>query len=165
MRLVIVVLALLTCVVLFHAILLLPTYFYARGEVVRGKEALAAIDSTQLTAEEEEVRARAARVKAATNHLSRLEGTPAATAALRSVLAVPSEGIGLTGFTYAAAASAEAQNRMDVSGIARSREALRSYVAALDALPSVESAELPISAYAKETNIPFTITLSGSLTP
>jgi Tfp pilus assembly protein PilN len=54
---------------------------------------------------------------------------------------------------------------MEISGIADTREDLRSYESALSALPFVTNADLPISDYAKASAIPFTITLTGSLAP
>jgi len=49
--------------------------------------------------------------------------------------------------------------------VADNRETLRQYLGVLDALPQVAKAELPISAYAKEKDIGFTITLTGTLEP
>ena len=165
MRLVTIALIVLTFAVILSGLLLLPSYLYVQGEVTRGREALALINTAQLSEAEESVRARGEKLASATANLARLSQAPQATAALRAVLDVSSTGIALTGFTYAAATTADEKSRMDVSGIADSREALRNYVAALNALPSVDSAELPISAYARETNIPFTITLTGTLKP
>ncbi|MEA2701798.1 MAG: hypothetical protein QOE22_507 [Candidatus Parcubacteria bacterium] len=156
---------LLVLLALLHAALLLPTYLYARGEVARAEAGLATFNAAGDAAGEAEVVARQARLKAATGNLSRLGTAPAASAPLRAVLAVPRPGIALTGFTFAAPASANATARMQVSGVAASRDALRQYVAALGALPFVTGADLPISAYAKETDIEFTITLAGTLRP
>jgi hypothetical protein len=160
-----IVLIVLTLTVILSGLLLLPSYLYVHGEVVRGREALALIDAAQLSEAEASVKTRSENLVAATGNLARLAQAPQASAALRAILELPRTGIALTGFTYAAANTAEEKNRMDVSGIADSREALRNYVAALDALPFVDSAELPISAYARETDIPFTITLTGTLKP
>ncbi len=49
--------------------------------------------------------------------------------------------------------------------MAQTRDALRGYVEALNQLPYVSKADLPISAYAKESAIPFMVTLTGSLQP
>ncbi len=54
---------------------------------------------------------------------------------------------------------------MTVSGMAATRDALRQYATALGGLPYVSKADLPISAYAKDSDITFTITLTGTLTP
>ena len=55
--------------------------------------------------------------------------------------------------------------KMVLTGIASTRETLRTYVTTLSRLPYVSNAEVPISVYAKESLIPFTLTLTGSLTP
>jgi hypothetical protein len=54
---------------------------------------------------------------------------------------------------------------MEITGVADTREDLRGYDAALSALPYVSSVDLPISVYAKSSSIPFSISLTGSLTP
>lgn len=165
LRLATVALALVVFVVVLNALLLVPTYLYAQGEVERERAELAAADASAQSSEETEVRTRTALLGTTASYLTRIESATAATAALRAVLAVPHEGIALRGFIFTAPKAADAKARMDVNGVAASRDALRRYAAALAALPFVDDAELPISAYAKEREISFTITLTGSLKP
>lgn len=147
-----------------HAILLLPTYLYARNEVTHSTAALVAVNASADTAGEADLAARKAALNATAMNLSKLKDAPTASAALRAALAVPRPGIALNGFTFTAPASNQPA-RMQLTGVAASRDTLRQYAAALDALPFVTNADLPISAYAKETDIDFTITLSGTLRP
>jgi len=165
LRLATVALSLLTLVIVLNALLLLPSYLYARGEAERGRNELAALTASSQSSEEAEITARTEALRGTAVHLARLETAPAATAALRAVLQVPRPGLTLRGFTYTAPPAPEQHARLGISGVAASRDALRQYVAALDALPFVEKAELPISAYAKESDIAFTVTLSGPLRP
>jgi hypothetical protein len=151
--------------VLAQAILLTPTYLYANGEAKRQRAELEAANAAAQTSEEQEARARASLLNTTVASLARLSSAPQATAAVRAVLAVPRPGVSLTGFAFAAPSGSNTSSRMQVSGVAATRDSLRQYASALGALPFVTSADLPISAYAKEKDIPFTITLSGSLRP
>jgi hypothetical protein len=54
---------------------------------------------------------------------------------------------------------------MMITGSAATRTALQSFKEELASLPFVTSADLPISAFAKESDIPFSITVTGSLKP
>src|SRR5262249_11864932 len=105
-----------------------------------------------------------ASITSTATYLSRLATTSPATAALRGVLAVPRPGITLSGFTYQPRIHA-ADGTMNLTGTASTRETLRAYTDALGQLPYIADVNLPIGAYAKESNIPFTIVLTGSLTP
>jgi hypothetical protein len=157
-------LAALAFLTLLHGILLLPTYLYARGGVARSTAAVAALNASADTAGEAELTARKGALNTTASNLLRLKEAPAASAALRAVLAVPRPGVALTGFTITTPLG-NAPAHMQLSGIASSRDALRQYAAALGQLPFVTGADLPISAYAQETDIDFTITLSGTLRP
>lgn len=159
------VLVTLAFLAILHGILLLPTYLYARNEVARATAELAALNASADTAGEAELTARKATLNATATNLARLQEAPTASAALRAALAVPRPGIALTGFTFTAPSPANATARMQVTGTAASRDSLRQYAAALGTLPFVTNTDLPISAYAKETDIDFTITLSGTLRP
>lgn len=168
LRLAAVTLTLLALLAVMHSMLLLPAYFYSEGQVARSQAELASIDQAAQTDEDQQVKARVATLTATANDLAKLDQAPVASAALRSVLAVSRTGVALTGFTFSAPPppyTASTTAKMGVTGTATSRDALRNYAAALGGLPFVANADLPISAYAKETDIPFTITLTGTLKP
>lgn len=113
---------------------------------------------------EQEVSARLSALSANIAHLTRLETTPKASAALRAVLAIPRDGITLTGFSYTPSTK-PGENRMTLTGVAATRTALQRYDLALESSAFVTSSDLPLDTFAEETNLEFIITLTGTLTP
>lgn len=163
MRLFAVALIMAAALAIAHALLLIPTFLYARNVVAQGQAVLDEQGMAQST-EEQEAKARGAQLKQTAASLTTLGTLPTASAAVRSIIAVPHPGIALSGFTFTAPQGENAA-RLGISGSADSRDALRQYVTAVSALPFVTTADLPISAYAQERDIPFTITLTGTLIP
>lgn len=163
-RLGVVSLLLLAAALVVHGVLLLPSYLYLHQQVVDRQARVASLDAALTGSEGQQVNARVETLDANATYLARLSNAASASASIRTVLSTPHTGIRLIGFTYAPPLGA-APGRIGVTGIADTRESLRRYDAALAALPFVISADLPISAYAKESDIEFTITLTGPLTP
>lgn len=155
---------LLTGIVIVHALLLTPSYFYAHTEVKREATELASLNASLQTSEEKQVQTRLNQLSTNVAYLNQLATTTTASAVLRSVLSVPRNGITISGFTFVPP-TAILPGKMGISGTAVTRDTLRAYVLALGQLSFVTNADLPISAYAKENDIPFTITLTGSLRP
>lgn len=162
-RLIVVMLVLVALLFFVQCILLLPSYIYENQSAVADTRELARLSASLATMQDQEVQKRLNALQAEAAHLQSLATTPTASAAVKAILLVPRPGIILTGFTFTQAGAAP--STMQVSGVASTREVLRSYDAALAALPFVKTADLPISDYAKASNIPFTVTLTGSLTP
>jgi Tfp pilus assembly protein PilN len=156
--------ALLAGLVLIHGLLLVPSYIFAQSEVTRQTAQLTVLNASLHTTEEMQVRARLTKLSTNVAYLNQLATTTAASAALRAVLSVPRTGITLSGFTFTPASGKNA-GTMGVSGTAATRDTLRAYALALGQLTFVTNADLPISAYAQDNNIPFTITLTGTLRP
>jgi hypothetical protein len=158
---------LLTFVVIAECVLLLPSYLFESQAVSSHTVELQQLSQKAATSQEQQVQSEVQALSGEASYLQGLSTTPTASMALRAILAVPRPGITLSGFTYGSAQSAtnSALKTMQITGIADTREDLRGYDAALSALPYVSSADLPISEYAKASSIPFTITLTGSLTP
>jgi Tfp pilus assembly protein PilN len=144
--------------------LLVPSYFYEQQTTRSEAAQLARLSTNLSTDQDQKVQQETSSITAGAAYLQSLNTTPTASTALRALLAVPHFGVTLSSFTFTPPASGAAGS-MVISGTASTRETLRAYDAALAALPFVTSADLPISAYAKATNISFVITLSGSLTP
>lgn len=163
-RLVTVALGLVTVLIVVHGILLAPAYIYAHEQSVREQGDLDRFAASASSAQQREVNAQIVAVTADIAYLGRLSSVPTASGAIRAILAVPHPGVALTGFTFTAPTKTE-QAHMAITGIASTRDVLRSYVSSLGQLSYVSKADLPISAYAKESAIPFTITLTGSLKP
>jgi hypothetical protein len=148
-----------------HALLLVPSYLYASTRLASENRQLETIANSTQTAQEKEAKSRIAALSTDATYLSRLSTLPTGSGAVRALLAVASPGVRITGFSYTAPAKAGADASMLVSGVASTRDALRSYTAALGDLPYVKNVDLPISAYAKDSDIDFTLTVTGTLKP
>lgn len=159
LRLVTVAALLLTALTLCAAILLAPTYVFLAKSAVAKKEQLSSIESAFSTADEKALSAHLAALASGTALLAALARSPSASATVREALAVPHPGVALTGLAYTAAAG-KARGTLAISGAAATRDALRRYQIALEGAPFAASADLPVSAYAKEADISFTITLT-----
>jgi Tfp pilus assembly protein PilN len=102
------------------------------------------------------------------SYLGGLGQSATASEAVRAVLLIPRTGVILSSITFSAPTASGAVKtpaKMTLSGTATTREALRAYDLALSEAAFVSNVDLPISAYAKESNIVFTMTLTGSLKP
>jgi hypothetical protein len=163
-RLITVLVVLLLIIMLIEIVLLVPSYLYERGQVEAHQQELNKLSANSASAEEQQVQESLTNLKTEAAYLLSVDKIPEASTALRAVLAVPHPGITLSSFTFAPGTSA-ADRSLQISGIADTREDLRSFDTALSALPYVTGADLPISVYAKENAIPFTIAITGSLTP
>lgn len=163
LRLTVVSLIVLAGVAVVHGVLLLPSYLYLRNQVAEREGTLTRLTTTLAGSEEQEIGVRVAALASDSAYLARLSSVPKASAAVSALTALPRSGIRLTGFSFAPATDGGAT--MNVSGIATTREALRRFEQVLAKEPYVTKADLPISAYAKETDIAFTITLTGPLMP
>ena len=163
-RLVTMALGLGTAAIVIHGVLLLPAYLYAHTEAAREQAEIDRIASSAGTKQERAVKAQINAVRSDITYLGRLGTQPTASGAIRAILAVPHPGIKLSGFTFTAP-TPTSQAQLAVTGTASTRDALRAYATSLGQLPYVSKADLPISAYAKDSAIPFTVTLTGSLLP
>lgn len=154
--------ALLAFLVLAHGAMLVPSYLYLKDRVALAQNRLAELDAALASSGEGELSTRLARIREDVTRLSASYASPSSSAAFRAVLDVPAAGISLSGLTFR---MPEPDGRMTLTGTAATRESLRQYASLLSALPFAEGADLPLSAYAKESDIPFTITLTGPLKP
>lgn len=153
-----------SAVALGSGALLVPSYLYLSHEIGSRQAQLRDLDAQLAAAHGKETTAELAQLTQTAAYLARLATSTPATAAFRGVLSVPRTGIAISGLSYSQSVKGN-DGRMTLTGTAATREALRAYNDALSALPYVSNVDLPISAYAKETAIPFTITLTGSLSP
>lgn len=161
-RVVVVGAVLVNVTMIASAILLFPTYILLTGNEKASETRLASLQLALGSSNEKEVLARVTLLTDQAGALAQLGTTPTVSEVIRSVLAVPHAGIAITGFTYSPQ-TAKTQRTLDVVGTASTRETVRSYQLALQSVPGVRSAALPLSAYAKDSSIPFTISLT--LTP
>jgi hypothetical protein len=162
LRIITVALVLLAILVIIHGILLIPSYLYTRDKVSAESAELNNLSKTLETTQAQQAQTQLTALKTESTYLSRLSSTTQASATIRTVLAVSRSGIALTGFVFTPPLNGAA-GTVQISGTAATREQLSSYYQELETLPFVASANLPISDYAKESDIPFTITLTDTL--
>ena len=162
LRLLTVVISVGAVLTLFHGVLLLPTYLYAKDSADALQKEIALFVATNGREEAQSVGERITALETKAQAIEQILATPSASALLRSVLAVPQGGIEVSRLSIS---GGEQERRMSISGLAANRESLRDFHASLQVLSFVEHADLPLGAYALDSDIPFTITLTGSLTP
>lgn len=161
-RLGVVVAVLAIMLVLSAAILLVPTYVLLSGNAYTKKMELTKIESSLSSTDEVAFSTRLAALSANVATLVSLSDVPSASATLRGVLALSRPGIALSGLSFTPSTD-KSSGLVVVSGLSATRDALRSYQLTLQGASFVRSAALPVSAYAKDTDIPFTITITLSL--
>ncbi len=159
LRLGVVILTTLVALLIASAVLLVPTYVFLAGSAREKEARLAHLDATLSSSDEVALSAQLTALSERVATLSALAGAPSISGIMRSVLIIPRPGIILSGFEYAPATDKSAAT-LAVSGRAATRDALRSYQLALQNSSLARSADLPVSAYAKDADIAFTITVT-----
>lgn len=139
--------------------LLLPAHALLSREIAAHEVQLATVASALSSTADTALTAQLAALESDLKTLSALSRTPKATDILTKALSVARPGVQLSGFVYAPPSGARA-GTLDISGIASDRTSLQAYQAALQAAPFVASADLPVSAYAQASKIPFMITVT-----
>lgn len=144
------------------AILLLPTYVYLTKSADEKQARLIATGNLVSSADQKELTKRLGALTSNAKILAELKDAYGVGHLITDVLAVARLGVILEGFTYAPATTApkKAAATLAVSGKAATRDALRTYQLALQGLPFIAAAVLPVSAYAQSIDIPFTIALT-----
>lgn len=160
LRLGVIGIVLVNILVLAAALLLLPTFVLLTQSAAAKANRLATIESALSSADEQTLSVRLAALTKDAATLTALADVPSVSAVIRTVLAVPRPGIALSGLIYTPATDKNSSRMLVVSGTAATRDALRNYQIALQNAPVVISALLPVSAYAKESGITFTITIT-----
>ena len=156
---------LLSAVFLVHATLALPSYLYLHQVIAERTQEVSDLGERLAGSKVREVSARVAALNASATYLSQTQSRATASGAIRAIGSVSHPGVRLTGFSFSQPVAITSAPKMTLTGNAGSRETLRAYVSALGTLPYISKVDLPISAYAKETDINFTITLSGTFMP
>lgn len=160
-RLGIVIVFLVMILTLVAAILLLPTFVFLTASENSGEARLANIESSLSSSNDTILSTKLATLSNSAASLSALANTRSVSMVVRTILEVPRPGVTLSHFEYSSVASTNNNpNTLVISGIAATRDALRSYQLALQGSAFIRSADLPVSAYAQDTNIAFTITVT-----
>ncbi len=153
-------------VVLFaHIALMFPTYLYVRQEYDVKAKRLADIADTTEKSKQEEVSKRITSLHANLERLHGFLAQPHSMPMIKSILAISGKGIHITSISSSSGEPQATAFSMRITGVADTREQLRAYQLSLSALPFVSSADLPLSAFAKEKDIPFSIAITGTTTP
>ncbi|MBP6868677.1 MAG: hypothetical protein KBC16_01040 [Candidatus Pacebacteria bacterium] len=165
MRLLTLAAVLATVLVVVHGLLLMPTYLLLSAEASEAKKTLDTLTQSQAqNGPKDEAGQKLEALNSDALRLQEVGGYISATETISSVLETLRTGIAITRFTYAPP-SASGEGRLSLTGRAESRTALDSFVKELRKNTRFSVIDLPISAYAKETNLEFTISISGDFTP
>ena len=156
-RLVVVGMMLLTGVIFTTGALLFPSYVYLR-DTLSAKRSSFGGSGGENTGEQSLVAARVAALQSRAKILVNAAQGRSTSALLREVLAVPRTGVTLIGFNYTLSA-ANKPGTLLLSGTARSRDELHAYQRAFRETPFAASVDLPVNAYAKDTDISFTLSI------
>ncbi len=159
-RLIIIASILLTLLMIVTGVLLVPAYIYARTQVRIQTEHLEAINAGLENSDEAELQSRLSVLSERVDFLLEVSETPTVSMLMKDVLAISRPGIKLSGFSYSSHKIDEQPNTLLVMGTASTRDRLRAFQLALLSAPFSVTADLPISAYAKDRDIAFTITVT-----
>lgn len=141
-----------------HGALLVPSYAYVEEQKKNEESRLAELSERREVSGFAGLSERVTAFASRADMLKELRTLPSGSDAVRAILSLPRTGISITSFVFSPPAGKE-PGSMRVSGTAATRESLRSFDSDLNALSFVQSTDLPFSAYAKESEIPFQIAL------
>jgi hypothetical protein len=158
-RMGVVIIVSISLLTLIASVLLIPTYVFLSGDVKAKKEQLENIKSQFSSSDEASLSSRLAALSSDAASLIALSNTKSVGTIIRGILAIPHPGISLLNFSYVTPSGLNSK-AVTISGISATRSSLRNYQLSLQSDPSVLSAVLPVSAYAKDTEIAFTITIT-----
>ena len=151
--------------VIAQGVFLLPSYLYEGVVITSRTQELQKLSALIGSMPEQEAHSQMQALGAESTYLLGMQKAGTASTALRAVLAVPHKGIIISGLTFQQSTPIIPNRTILLTGVAATRDELRGYSTALSALPFVTNVDLPVSSYAKDTSLPFTITLTGTLQP
>lgn len=142
--------------------LLVPTHMLLSREVAARKAQLASVEAVLTSTADAALSKQLDVFKSDIATLAALKSAPKATGVMQNALSVPRPGISLTGFSYTPLAGSHA-GMLNITGVAKDRASLQAYQTAIQAATFATNADLPVSAYAKSSNIAFTIAVTLAL--
>lgn len=143
------------------AILLMPSYvFLAKSEKVK-KNYLVNIEATFSSIDEKKLSKRLLTLSNDVATIIAMETVPSVSSVIRNILATPHPGIIISNFSYTSSTGGR-PGTLVVSGTSATRDSLRKYQVALQNSALATFADLPVSAYAKDSQISFSITITLS---
>ncbi|OGG81302.1 hypothetical protein A3H77_00770 [Candidatus Kaiserbacteria bacterium RIFCSPLOWO2_02_FULL_56_11] len=140
-----------------HSVLLMPTHLLLSSHIETREEQLEFLATSGISEEEATLQERLATLAETAERIGALRTAPSAVSTVADVLAVDRTRVTLSGLSYGARGGEGPS--VTLTGVANTREDLRRYQLAFQSMPFVAVADLPVSTYAKEAQIPFTITL------
>lgn len=155
-RLGVVVCSFATALTVIAAVLLVPSHLFLVKEASQKEGQRISLYETLSTVDEEKLSARLTALNDQSAILLTLSKERAISALISQVLSVPHPGVQILEFNHKPPSETAAAT-LTIRGAADTRNALRSYQLALQAAPFAASAMLPVSAYAKDSNIPFSV--------
>lgn len=158
LRLAVVTILLITALVLAAGALLVPAYVFLVQSAHAKAARLVTIEAALSSNDDAGLSTRLATLARNAATLAKLADAPSVSSTLRETLGVAHPDVALTSFIYTSATT-KTPATLALSGIAATRNALRGYQLALQGASFIRSADLPVSAYAKDTNNVFTITV------
>lgn len=160
LRLVAVALFLLAAAFAAGGVLLLPAYFAARADQAAAVRTLALLERSREISSAEEAGALLGAARRKTEHLAASLGRTSVADLLRRIVAARNSSVALSGFSFE-----EREGGAWVAGVrgtAAAREALLDFVRRLERDRAFQAVDLPVSNLAGDSDIAFSITLSGS---
>lgn len=146
-----------TALVLVALVLLLPTYVFLASAQTTREARLASAEADLSSGDQVELVTRLDSLTTDAATLIKLAKAPSVSVLMRTTLAVAHTGVAVTGVSYTPQSGTK-PGTLAITGTAITRDDLRAYQLALIATPIFSGADLPVSSYAKDRNIPFTIT-------
>ena len=148
-----------TTLAVIAGILTIPTYIYLTHSAEAKQVQLAAIEAKSSATNEANLSVRLAALTHSAEALSKLGKSSSVSSIIRSALAIPRPGVTLSALSYTPL-SGKTPASIVISGTASTRDALRNYQIAIQNASFTKSADLPVSAYAKDSSIPFSISIT-----
>ncbi len=139
-------------------IFLFPTHTYLKSEMAEREAELADLKTRTAAESESEFDKRLRQLSESATRIKEFGSGVSVTSTIQNILAVAHTGVTLSGISYTPASKTPA--KMIINGRATNRDTLRRYQQALEGASFISGVNLPVSAYAKESNIDFAITLT-----
>jgi|JI8StandDraft_1071087.scaffolds.fasta_scaffold177838_2 hypothetical protein len=155
-------LCMLSVVMAIHIGLLIPTFLYFTEDTRQKQQSLDYLNERLSRTSDKEKQALKAQVLDDAHRV--LEHAPKSRSSFALVSMYDSFVSGVSVTRMSLSYTDNGTTRMSIAGTASSREVLQQYRQALLSTPGVLSADLPVSTFAKDKDIPFEITLAGTFT-
>lgn len=157
MRLLTVFLIAVTVVMVIHSVLLIPSYVFLEARILDQTTEKEFLGKNLEASGSSEVENRIKELSQSINLLETLKDAPSFVATTNSILAVSRTGIVLTQISYD---PTKKEGQVELRGTAADREALRGFVARLEAREGTGSVTFPIGNLSRDKDLPFTISIT-----